>query len=95
MMTGTFAGGTRSTSGDRNQWLQTLGDLQTEFARLQLTGDALGGKRVFDVGCNGLFHYFDADIVGIGGICRAVLKYVRTCLNLGLGFTMDLMSSSS
>jgi hypothetical protein len=24
-----------------------------------------------------------------------VLKYVRTCLNLGLGFTMDLMSSSS
>jgi tRNA (mo5U34)-methyltransferase len=74
--------------------------LEAEFNRLQLTADTLRGKRVLDVGCNDGFmslrcEKLGGDVVGIDGIYRDSLKYVRTHLKPKFKFyCIDLMSPS-
>ena len=74
--------------------------LQEEFTRLQLTAEMLQGKRVLDIGCNDGFmclacERLGAEVVGIDGIFRDGLKYVRAYLNPKFQFyCIDLMSPS-
>ena len=74
--------------------------LQEEFARLNLTAPALRDKRVLDIGCNDGYiclrcEELGADVVGIDGIHRDGLKYVRQHLKPKFKFfCMDIMSPS-
>ncbi len=72
--------------------------LEAEFNRLQLTADTLRGKRILDVGCADGFmslqcEKLGGDVVGIDGIYRDLLKYIRTHLKPKFKFyCLDLMS---
>ena len=74
--------------------------LEAEFNRLQLTDKTLQGKRVLDIGCNDGFmslrcERLGAQVVGIDGIYRDGLKYVREHLKPKFQFyVIDLMSPS-
>ena len=74
--------------------------LEAEFNRLQLTDKTLQGKRVLDIGCNDGFmslrcERLGAHVVGIDGIYRDGLKYVREHLKPKFQFyAIDLMSPS-
>jgi tRNA (mo5U34)-methyltransferase len=74
--------------------------LAAEFDCLQLTEDILLGKRILDVGCaDGYFSLecekLGGDVVGIDGIYRDSLKYIRERVKPKFKFyCMDLMSPS-
>ena len=74
--------------------------LEDEFNRLQLTDKTLEGKRVLDIGCNDGFMSLKCErlgalVVGIDGIYRDGLKYVREHLKPKFQFyAIDLMSPS-
>jgi SAM-dependent methyltransferase len=74
--------------------------LESEFARLRLTGKDLSGKRVLDLGCNDGFmslkcEKLGANVTGVDGIYREGLKCVREHLKPRFKFfEIDMMSSS-
>jgi tRNA (mo5U34)-methyltransferase len=65
---------------------KSVGQLEAEFNRLSLNSEPLQGKRLLDIGCaDGFFSLkceeLGADVIGIDGIHRDGLKYVRKILN--------------
>jgi tRNA (mo5U34)-methyltransferase len=74
--------------------------LEDEFNRLQLSAKTLQGERVLDIGCNDGFmslrcEQLGAHVIGIDGIYRDGLKYVREHLKPKFKFyAIDLMSPS-
>lgn len=88
---------------DLGHGIVTRGDkpaelLEAEFNRLQLTADMLRGKRVLDIGCNDGYmclqcEKLEAKVVGVDGIYRDGLKYIRKHLKPKFEFyCLDFMS---